>query len=219
MKGLLITIPDFVFWASHCGPLGHIGVSANWPTMHWFDNLSTFSYTKSKLIGSLFYEQNCQLMYLRPHFAVHLPIRLEWTDFFLHKIKIRRGPILLKKLLTHVFGFLQWGPFWTNGSVGQSAQIWLILTFKNICMYKIKIQRGYILWKKLPSHVIRAPCGRPFWSNAWLPTGQIWADQIFLNNFKLKIQNKFGSLFMQKLAKSVSPVSPRPFAKFFYKIF
>ena len=33
--------------------------------------------------------------------------------------------------------------------------------------------------KILTSHVIMATCGGPFWSNSWLQTGQIWADQIF----------------------------------------
>ena len=42
--------------------------------------------------------------------------------------------------------------------------------------------------KKLPPHAIRAPCGGPFWSNPWLPTSQIWADQ-----------NNFGSMLCKKL--------------------
>ena len=67
--------------------------------------------------------------------------------------------------------------------------------------------------KKLPSHVIKAPCGEPFWSNAWLPTGQIWADRFFFH-FKFKIQNKFGLFkckksFRPKLAKSVLAVGPK----------
>ena len=70
--------------------------------------------------------------------------------------KLNRVFVLWKKLPTHVFWALQCGPFWTNGGVGQSAQIGPILTFYNIFLYKIKIQGGYILWKKLPSHVIRA---------------------------------------------------------------
>ena len=109
-------------------------------------------------------------------------------NFFPHKIRIQRA-IYWKKLTTYVFRALQCGPFWTNGGVGQLAQIGPILTSKNIFLYKIKIQRGYLLYKKLPSHVIRAPCGGPFWSNAWLPTGQIWADHIFLIilNWKCKI--------------------------------
>ena len=108
-------------------------------------------------------------------------------NFFSHKIRIKRGSVLWTNLLTHVLTALQCGPFWTNRGVGQSAQTGPILTFENIFLYKIKVQRGYVLWKKLPSHVIRAPCGGPFWSNAWLPTGQIWADQIFFDHFEFKI--------------------------------
>ena len=54
---------------------------------------------------------------------------------------------------------------------------------------------------KMPSHVIRAPCGGPFWSNAWLPIGQIWANQFFYH-FEFKIQNKFGSLLCKKLIRA-----------------
>ena len=114
-------------------------------------------------------------------------------NFFSHKIRIQRGSVLWKNVLTHVLSALQCGPFWTNGGVGQSAQTGPILTFENIFLYKIKIQRGYLLWKKLPSHLVRAPCGGSFWSNAWLPTGQIWADQIFFIHFEFKMQNKLGS--------------------------
>ena len=61
-----------------------------------------------------------------------------------------------------------------------------ILNFLNNFFYKIKIQRGYIAWKKLTSLVCRALWGGPFWLNACLPTGQIWADHFF-NHFELKI--------------------------------
>ena len=69
-----------------------------------------------------------------------------------------KGVRYMKKLLTHVFVALQCRPIWTNGDVSQLAQIGPILTFNNIFLYKIKIQRWYIFWKKLPSHVIRPPC-------------------------------------------------------------
>ena len=45
------------------------GGSANWPRMDRFEKFSTFSYTKSELKGGLFYERNCQLMYLGPYSA------------------------------------------------------------------------------------------------------------------------------------------------------
>ena len=40
--------------------------------------------------------------------------------------------------------------------------------------------------KKLPSHSFRAPDGGLFWAKAWLPTGQILSDQIFLIILNLK---------------------------------
>ena len=67
-------------------------------------------------------------------------------------------------MLTHVFGALQCGPFWTIGGVGHSAQT--------------------------------------FWSNAWLPTGQIWADQIFFDHFEFKMQNKLGSFLCKKMIRA-----------------
>ena len=46
-----------------------------------------------------------------------------------------------------------WGPTMRavldNGGVGQSAQTGQILTFKNIFLYKIKIQRGVSFMKKI----------------------------------------------------------------------
>ncbi len=175
-------------------------------------------------------------MYLRPHFAGRFqkwgvcrsaqnwPI-WKFFNFLWHKIRIQRGSVLWKNVLTHVFAALQCGPFWTNGGVGQSAQTGPILTFENIFLYKIKIQRGYLLWKKLPSHLVRAPCGGPFWSNAWLPTGQIWADQIFFDHFEFKMQNKLGSFLCKKLIRAkmgIVSFGPRPTAIgriFFIKYF
>ena len=58
----------------------------------------------------------------------------------------------MKKMLTHVFG----GPTmraildkWGGGGVNQFDQIGPVLTFNNIFLCKVKIQRGYILWKKI----------------------------------------------------------------------
>ena len=51
----------------------------------------------------------------------------------------------MKKMPTDVFGAPQCGPFRTNGGLP-------ILNFFNDFMYKIKIQKGYILWKTLTSH-------------------------------------------------------------------
>jgi hypothetical protein len=115
-----------------------------------------------------------------------------FSILFYIKFKFKGDPFYEKKLPAHVFGALQWGPFRTNRGFGQSAQIWPILTFKDIFLYKIEIQRGYLLRKNLPSQVIRAPCGGRFWSNAWLSTGQIWADKFFLIIFNLESKISLG---------------------------
>ena len=60
----------------------------------------------------------------------------------------------------------------------------------------------------------------PFWSNAWLPTGQIWADQIFFGHFEFKMPNKFGSFLCKKLIRAkMGMVSFGHRPKIFYKIF
>jgi hypothetical protein len=41
----------------------------------------------------------------------------------------------------------------------------------------------------------------PFWSNAQLPTGQIWADNFF-DHFEFKMQNKFGSFLCKKMIQA-----------------
>ena len=129
-------------------------------------------------------------MNLRPHFAVCFEkcgicqlaqngLIWKFFSFYLHKFRIKRWPVFEKNCHLMYLGPYNAGRFLTNEVVGQSAQIGPILAFDNIFLYKIKIQRGYFLWKKLPSHVIRTPCGRLFWSNACLLTGQLWAYQIF----------------------------------------
>ena len=74
---------------------------------------------------------------------------------------------VVKKLPTHVVG-----PFWTNWGVCQSGQIGLILTLITFYCTKLRFI-GVIFYEKMQSHVIRAPCGRPFWANAWLLKFQI----------------------------------------------
>ena len=165
--------------------------------MDRFENFSTISPTKSKFKGGPFYEKNSQLTYLRPHFGGRFEIWgvcqsgqngpiWKFLNIFLHKIRIQRGSILWKNFLTHVFGALQCGPFWTNGGVGQSAQTGAILTFENIFLYKIKIQRAYLLWKKLPSQVIRAPCGGRFGQTHGCRLAKYWLI-IFFDHFEFKI--------------------------------
>ena len=53
----------------NAGRFGQMGVSANRPKLDQFVNFSTSSQTKSELKGCLFYEKNCQLMYLGAHFG------------------------------------------------------------------------------------------------------------------------------------------------------
>ena len=189
-------MPTLVFSAPHCGPFWtYWGVCQSAHNEPIWNFLSNFLYkiwiqrgpSYKKLPTHVFEAPFCgpfsKMGGLPIGPAQNWPI---WNIFnlFSHKIRIKRGSVLRKNLVTHVFGALQCGPFWTNGGVGQSAQTGPILTFENIFLYRIKIQRGCLLWKKLPSHLVRAPCGGPFWSNAWLPTGQKWADQIFLDHFE-----------------------------------
>ena len=49
------------------GRFEHNGGSTDLPTMDRFEIFSFFYHTKSEFKGGLFYEKNCQLMYLRPH--------------------------------------------------------------------------------------------------------------------------------------------------------
>ena len=88
-------------------------------------------------------------------------------------------PHILKKCR-----FLIISPKWTN------------CRFFNF-MYKIKIQRGYILWKKLTSSVFRTPLSRPFWWKVCLPTGQIWANQIFLIILYTKYKIILGQFYVK----------------------
>ena len=109
--------------------------------------------------------------------------RPKWTNlkiFIIYCTKSKlKGGQFIEKMPTFVFWAPYCGPFWTYLGVCQSAHNGPIWNFFNFYLHKIRIKRGSVSWKKLQSHVIRAPCGRLFWSNAWLPTGQIWADQFF----------------------------------------
>ena len=50
--------------------------------------------------------------------------------------------------------------------------------FQQLLVQNQNSERVYFL-EKITSHVCRALWGGPFWLNASLPTGQIWADQYF----------------------------------------
>ena len=52
--------------------------------------------------------------------------------------------------------------------------------------------------KKLPSHFFKATWGGLFWLNICLPTGQIWADQIFIAYFEFEIKKILGQLYAKK---------------------
>jgi hypothetical protein len=54
-----------ILWAV----LNILGGSTNRPRIVQFWNSWTISYTKSKFKGGPFYEKNCQLMFLKPHFG------------------------------------------------------------------------------------------------------------------------------------------------------
>ena len=89
------------------------------------------------------------------------------------------------------------------GQMGMSANRPKLDQFCILKHFPVQNQnsKGVSFMKKLPSHVIRAPCGGPFWSNAWLPTGQIWADQIFLIILNLKCKITW-VIIMQKVDTS-----------------
>ena len=108
-----------------------------------------------------------------------------------------KGVSLLKKMPTLVF----W-TYWGGGGVCQSAQNCPIKKFLNFFLHKIQIQRGFVLWKKLPTHVFEAPFCGPFWKMGGLPIGPELAD---LKNFQLfptQNQNSEGVCFMKKFANS-----------------
>ena len=75
-----------------------------------------------------------------------------------------------------------------------------ILKFLNIFLHKIQIQRGSVLWKKLPTHVFEAPFCGPFWK-----MGGGTADRPRMDRFK-NISTLFntisefrGGLFYEKI--------------------
>ena len=117
------------------------------PQYNYLKILEQFLY-KILIQGGLFLEKNCQPIYLRPHFAGHFenrgvcqlaqngPIK-KLFNFFLHQTHNKKGVCLMKKLPTHIFGALQWGRFWANVGIDQSAQIGPILTLRKIFLYKI----------------------------------------------------------------------------------
>ena len=107
--------------------------------------------------GSILWK-NCQLMFLRPHFggcfekwgvckSAQNGLIWKFFNIFLQKIRIKRGSVLWKNCYLVYLGPYNAGRFWTNGDVGKLTQNGPILTFKNIFLYKFKIQRGYLLWK------------------------------------------------------------------------
>ena len=100
------------------------------------------------------------------------------------------GPILRASLDT-------WG-----GGVCQSAQNYPILKFMNNFLHKIQIQRGSVLWKKLPTHVLKAPFWGPFWKMGGRPIGQQWTDLKISQHFLTQNQNWKGVRFIKKIANS-----------------
>ena len=136
------------FGAHIVGRFGHIGGSANRPTIDRFEKFWTISYTKYKFTGGPFYEKNCQLMYLMPHFAGRfwkmggLPIGPESADLknfhlFITQNQNLEGVCFMKKMPTLVFRGPYCGPFWTYWGVCQSAQNCPILKFLNFFLHKI----------------------------------------------------------------------------------
>ena len=61
----------------------------------------------------------------------------------------------MKKMASCVIWALYCGPFWTNGSVCQSAQTEPILAFNNIVCTKLQLLAGIFHEKNCLSHAIR----------------------------------------------------------------
>ena len=119
-----------------------------------------------KIANSLFGAPNC-----RPFGEIGgLPIGPKWTNLKIFQSYIEQNPnwkgdSLMKKMPTLVFWAPYCGLFWTYWGVCQSAQNCPILRFLNFFLHKIQIQRGSVLWKKLPTHVFEAPFCGPFLKN------------------------------------------------------
>ena len=129
----------------NAGRFRQVGVAANQPKLDQFWLIRTFSCTKSKFKGGLFYAKNCQLMYLRPHFAgcfekwgvcqsAQNGLIWNFLNSFSHKIRIKRGSVLWKNLPTHVFGALHYsaGRFGQMGVLANRPkldQFWGLRTF------------------------------------------------------------------------------------------
>ena len=141
--------------------------SADRPTMDRFEKFSTFSHTKSELKRGLFYEKK-----LLTH--VHI-----W------------GPTM--RAVLDKWGCRPSGPNWTNFDVWEhfpvqnqnSKGYWLIYDMNRLKSIKSKhFFSKYNFWKKLPSHVIWAPCGGQFWTNGGVgqsaQTGLLTFKNIFL---------------------------------------
>ena len=119
-----------------------------------------------KIANSLFGAPNC-----RPFGEIGgLPIGPKWTNLKIFQSFIVQNPnwkgdSIMKKMPTLAFWAPYCGPFGTYWGVCQSAQNCPILKFLNFFLHKIQIQRGSVLWKKLPTHVFEAPFCGPFLKN------------------------------------------------------
>ena len=97
------------------------------------------------------------------------------------KSKLKGGQFNEKNANSCILGPILWAVLDILG-VCQSAQNCPILKYLNFFLHKIQIQRGSVLWKKLPTRVFEAPFCGPFWKMGGLPIGPELADQ---KNFQL----------------------------------
>ena len=126
----------------------------------------------SNVVANLF------LNYLVPHIAHCGPFWTYWGvcqsahnppiwkifNFFLHKIRIKRGSVLWKKFPTHVFRVPFWGPFGKIGGLPISPQ-WTDLKIFQQFPVQNPNWKGVSFLKKMPTLVVWAPYFGPFWTN------------------------------------------------------
>ena len=115
-----------------------------------------------KIANSLFGAPNC-----RPFGDVGgLPIGPKWTNLKIFQSYIEqnqnwKGVCFMKKIANSCI----WGPIlWAVLDIFRGLPIGPELSNFNF-LHKIQIQRGSVLWKKLPTHVFEAPFCGPFLKN------------------------------------------------------
>ena len=122
---------------------------------------------------------------------------------FSHTKSELKGGLFNEKMPTLVFWAPYCGPFWTYWGVCQWAQNGPILKNFNFFLHKIQIQGGFVLWKKLPTHVFKAPFCRPFWTyGGGLPIDPELSNFKIFELFSTQNPNSKGVCLIKKIANS-----------------